>query len=1026
MVKPGTLKAFGMTLAMSMVIAMPVNAYAQKAGQKGRAATAQAQPPKIDEDYTKRILDSTPDKRILTELVDHMPVSATVPSPLKFLGYVPGEGNKLTYHKDIVAYYEALDKASDRVVMWEIGKTDEGRPMVALAIADEATIKSLDKYKQITAQLSDPRKLNEAQARQLIQTGKPIYWVTGSLHSSEAGSPEMLVEMAFRLAVEEIPFIQQIRNNVIVVITPVTEVDGHERYVDNRRASDAGQPQPGMTYWGKYVAHDNNRDSIGKGLVLTQNMLKAFLDMHPQVMHDLHESVVLLYTSTGTGPYFPDVAPIQVNEWWWLAQTEIMEMTKRGVPGVWTYNYYDGWVPNYMFWIGVTHNSIGRFYETNSYGGGGRGGRGSETPAGSRAMAPTDAAAGQPPAEATQAAQSGGRGRGVGGGQSREWYRPYPVPPEGVQWSGRANINMQQSALLIAINAVAKNRELFLENYYIKNKMMIEQGRTRAPFAYIIPAQQRRRVEAAELMNHFRREAVEVHTAAAPLTIGKIQVAPGDYIVRLDQPYGGLADTMLGTQWYPEQNPRPYDDTGWSMPLLRNVQCYRIDDKSIFDQPMELAASDFKVPGTITGSGRTLIIEHTTESMLATFRFAHAGVKMSAAEQAFELAGHRFVPGAFIIPNADRAVFEPAIREFGLMAWAADTLPSVPMHDLDVPRIGYIHSWSSTQDEGWVRLAFDKCKVPYTYFADNLVRQGNLRAKFDVIIYPNGPIQVDGGEMPVGGTPQPYKKTELTPNVGTPDATDDRRGSLGRDGLRALEAFVEEGGLLIAEGGPATSLLDYRFAPGVSIDQVEGLYAPGSVLKALLGDKASPILYGYDQKALGVMYKGGPNLQVSAGGRGGFGGGRGGSLPPGVGGGNLQPMAAPPRLTTLDEGPPAAAGTGAGRGGTGGGRGAFGGGRGGFGGTAATAAPRILLSYPGDPNDLLLSGELVGGENLTGRPALVDAPLGKGHVVLFGVRPFWRWETQGSFFLAFNAILNWNDLNAGRGSAASPSASPGQ
>ena len=298
---------------------------------RARRPPGAAQPPAVknDEDYAKRILDNTPDKRILTELVDHMPVSATVPSPLKFLGYVPGENNRLTYHKDIVAYYEALDKASDRVTMWEIGKTEEGRPMVALAIADEATIKSLDKYKQITAQLTDPRKLTDAQARQLIQTGKPIYYTTGSLHSGETGSPEMLIELAFRLAVEETPFIQTIRNNSIVVITPVAEVDGHERQVDNRRASDAGQPQPGMTYWGRYVAHDNNRDGIGKGLALTQIMLKSFLDLHPQVLHDLHESVTLLYTSTGTGPYNPEIAPLLSTEWWWLAETEVMEMTRN-------------------------------------------------------------------------------------------------------------------------------------------------------------------------------------------------------------------------------------------------------------------------------------------------------------------------------------------------------------------------------------------------------------------------------------------------------------------------------------------------------------------------------------------------------------------------------------------------------------------------------------------------------------------------------------------------------------------------
>ncbi len=971
-------------LILGVVLAYAVGIQARQAvGQKNAPAGQRAQA--LDQEYTRRILAATPDKRILTELVDHMPASSTVPSPLKFFGYVPGEDSRLTYHKDIVRYYQALAKASPRATMWEIGKTEEGRPMVALAVSDEATIASIDRYKKITRQLSDPRTLTEAQARELIQAGKPFYVVTGSIHSPEAGSPEMLIELAFRLAVEESPFIQQIRHNAVVVIVPVSEVDGHERYVDNRRAADAGQPQPGMTYWGRYVAHDDNRDTIGKGLKLSENILRLFLDLRPQVLHDLHESVTLLYTSAGTGPYNTEIPPVLASEWWWLSQTELMEMTKRGVPGVYTYNYWDGWAPNFLLWIAVTHNSIGRFYETQSYGGGGRGG---EAPAGAPAAA-------------------AGPGRLVAGGQSREWYRPYPVPPEGVQWSGRSNINMQQSALLIALNTVAKNHELILENYYVKNKMMVEKGRTQAPYAYVVPARQRRRADAADLMNYFRRDAVEVHTATAPFTIGNVHVAAGDYVIRLDQPYGGFVNMLLGTQWFPEQNPRPYDDTGWSFTLVRNLQVLRIEDKGIFDKPMALATADFKGVGTIEGGGRTLVVDHTTDDGLVTFRFANAAVKMSAAEQPFELAGHHFGAGAFIIPNADRAALDLQIKELGLAAWATDTPPTVPMHDLDVPRVGYIHSWSSTQDEGWVRMVLDRLKVPYTYFADNLVRQGNLRAKFDVIIYPAGPVQVDGGDVPAGGTPQPYKKTDLTPNIGTaPDTTEDRRGSLGRDGMRALEAFVEEGGVLIAEGPPAGVFPDYRLVPGVVTEQPTGLWAPGSVIKTLLGDRTSPILYGYDQKALGVIYNSGPVLALSGGGgRGGGGRGATPSFQP-----NLQPMATPSRLTTLDGPPPASMQAGAG-GRSAGAGGGFG--RGGI-GANTTIAPRVLLSYPTDPTDLLLSGALVGGEALAGRPALVDVSLGKGHVVLFGVRPFWRNETSGSHFLAFNAILNWSHLNAGR------------
>jgi hypothetical protein len=984
----------------------------------GDQAAARPAPQQLDEEYARRIREQTPDPRILIDLVDHMPVSAAVPSPLKFLGYIPGEDNRVTYHADIVRYLQALDRASARVTMWEIGKSDEGRPMVAVAVADEATIASLDKYKQITAQLTDPRQLTDAQARQLIQTGKPIYYASGSIHSTEVGSPEMLMELAFRLAVEETPFIQQIRDNVIFVFTPASEVDGRERMVDNRRAQEAGERAPGMVYWGKYVAHDNNRDGIGLGLTLTRHMLESFLDLRPQVFHDLHESATLLYTSTGTGPYNPIVAPVQVNEWWWLAQSEIMELTKKGVPGVWTYNFYDGWVPNYMFWIGVTHNSIGRFYETQSYGGARRSG-------------------GAGPAGGAGAAETGrggrGGGRGIGAGQSREWYRPNPAPPEGVQWSGRSNVNMQQSALLVALNAVAKNREMFLENYYIKNKQMIELGRTRAPHAYVIPAAQRRKVEAASFMNLIRRQGAEVHTASAAFSIGDLQVAAGDYVVRLDQPYRGVVETLLGVQWYPAENPRPYDDTGWFMPGLRNVETHRIDDPSILERPMRLATTDFTVPGTITGTGTTLVIDHTTDNTLATFRFTNPSVRMLAAEEAFELGGHRFTPGAFIIPNASRAALEPQIQTLGLSAWATNTPPQVRTHELDVPRIGYIHSWSNTQDEGWVRLAFDHLKVPYTYFGENLVRQGNLREKYDVIIYPHAGVNAESEGIPPGD-PTPYGKSDLTPNLGTaPDTTADTRGGLGRDGLRELARFVNDGGLLITEGTPSTLFPRYEIASGIYIDQPSGLFAPGSVLKTVLGDRTSPILYGFDQNTLAVMYKNGPVFGLGeppAGAPAAAGGGRGGrgGLPPGVGGGTLTPMASPPRLTTLDGPPPAPPAAGGGRGGGGrGGGGRGGGGRGGGGaeapasaaprgaaayGVTSTGAPRVLLSYPTDPNDLLLSGGLVGGEALAGRPVLVDAPVGKGHVVMFGSRPFWRYQTHGNFFLAFNAMLNWNDLDA--------------
>ncbi len=278
--------------------------------------------------------------------MDHLPASDTVPTPLKFFGRIPGTPGELTYAKDIYRYYEALAKVSPRARFWKIGQTEEGRDQVILAIADEKTIKQLDRYKDMLAALGDPRKTTAEQAEKIIHTGKPIYWLNSGIHSPETGGPEMLIELAYRLIVEETPFIQSIRNNMITFITPVIEVDGREKEVDTYYyGKKTGKPRPPLMYWGKYVQHDNNRDGMGQYLKLTQNITRNMLEWHPTVLHDLHEAQSYLYVSTGTGPYNNSLDPIQVNEWWLLAETEVMEMAKREVPGVWTYGFYDGWVP---------------------------------------------------------------------------------------------------------------------------------------------------------------------------------------------------------------------------------------------------------------------------------------------------------------------------------------------------------------------------------------------------------------------------------------------------------------------------------------------------------------------------------------------------------------------------------------------------------------------------------------------------------------------------------------------------------
>ncbi|CAN5527275.1 M14 family metallopeptidase [soil metagenome] len=954
---------------------------------QGRQAT---QKQKIDEAYTAQIKEHTQDPRITTELVDHLPASGTVPSPLTFHGRIVGTPGELTYAKDIHRYFEALDKASDRVSTWSIGTSEEGRDMYVLAVADAATIRQLEKYKGMLHQLSDPRKTTEEQAQALFGTAKPIYWLTSGIHSTENGGPEMLMELAYRLAVQETPFVQQIRDNVITFITPVVDVDGREKQVDTyyfNKKRPQGEPRLPLMYWGKYVAHDNNRDGMGQILHLTKNVTKTFLDWRPTVLHDLHEQATYLYASTGTGPYNEAVDAITVDEWWLIAKTEVMEMTKRGVPGVWTYGFYDGWTPNYMFFIANARNSIGRFYEVMGYG----------------------------PENRTVTAGATTT--------SREWFRPNPPLPT-IQWGPRNNTNIQQSGVLIALNHIARNKEMYLENYWIKNRNAINRGRNGPIHGWVIPADQKRKSDAAVAVNDLRRQGLEIHRAGAAFKAGSVEVKAGDYIVRGDQPYRTIADMYFSVQSFAPSNPRPYDDTGWTFQFMRNLTIRDVTDPSILSQQAALITADVTAPGGIQGTGPVVIVDHTTDNNLVTFRFRHQDVRMQAAQQEFEAGGRQFRAGAFIIADADRGALDPTLRELGLSGFAVAATPSVPMHELDVPRIGYIHAWQRTQDEGWVRLALDTYGVPYTYFADTTLREGNLRQKYDVIIYPHvggtAESQVAGIAM-TGTMPLPYRKTAETPNLGAQDEADDIRGGMGWEGLMELVKFVREGGTLITEGATATIFPEYKITSGVNVESPGGLFVRGSVMRGIVADRRSPIAYGYDAQ-VPVYFSQAPVM--SAGGFGGGiggGGGRGGEGLPGVGQ-NVTPMASASQVPLSSWDPDAAGGgaasdgpatEGEGRGERGGDRGGVGGG---IGGGAATG-PRVIVQFPTNPADMLLSGTLVGGEALAGRAQVIDAPLGDGHVVMFAIRPFWRWQTQGTFFMGFNAILHWNDLKAGRPAA---------
>ena len=200
----------------------PANPYARDAKQP------------IDEEYTKKMKEYTTEPFFNSPLADYLPASKTVPTPKAVLGDVAGAPGKLPYSHEVYRYMRHAREGDPAREGLSIGKTEEGREMIAVAVSSEANMAKLEENRARLAKLADPRtiELNDAEADRLVEQSAPVYYITGAIHSPETGSPTALMELAYRLAVDESAYIQEIRNRIITLITPVVEVDGRDRQVD--------------------------------------------------------------------------------------------------------------------------------------------------------------------------------------------------------------------------------------------------------------------------------------------------------------------------------------------------------------------------------------------------------------------------------------------------------------------------------------------------------------------------------------------------------------------------------------------------------------------------------------------------------------------------------------------------------------------------------------------------------------------------------------------------------------------------
>jgi len=783
-------------------------------------AAAADSPDRPEPGSVEAIAAFTTDPRFVSRWVASVPDGGAVPSPSDMLGRINGAAGEMTRPEEILDYLKALAEASPRVQVEEIGRTEEGREILLVAVADDEGIRTLAELKAATAALADPRRTDPDRAEAIIARARPIYYINAGLHADETSAPEAVMELAYRLAVSEEPMIRRIRERVVVLINPVANPDGRAKMADwFYRYLKGGTeydelPRQSPPYWGRYVFVDLNRDAHQQTQAETRAIYRMFWDWHPTVIHDLHESFALLQTWNGTGPYNPNLEPIVTSAFLEMSFHEVTRMTALGMPGVWTWDFGDGYGHHYADSVAMNHNAIGRGYETM----------------------------GNATAETVERVLDSSE-------TSKTWFRPWPATSP-LRWSMRDSVNYTQTGLLAILDYAAGNADEMLRDFYRTGRNSWRKGVAGDPFAFVIRDDQPDRRRTAEMVNLLRRQGIEVSRSRHAFTVDEGAFAGGAFVVRLDQPYRNYAVDLLEPQDFRfAAGELPYDDVSWALPVHYGVETVRVDDRRILDVALEPVDAEVSATGRLDGHGPVFLVADTGQEALLEARYRLRDFSLRIAEAAFTSGSRSYPKGSWILPR------QPGLEE-ALHGLAADlaldvdsaaATPDVVQHDAPAPRIGVWVPWADTDSIGWIRYTLDQRAVPYTYLRDEDIRAGGLRERVDVILYGNVDLDLQGqihGIPPTTG-PMAFAATPDHPSLGVPAASADITGGPGWEGLAALAGFVEDGGVLLTLGNGTALALESGLVRNVRRAHSTAIRTPGTELAAHFVKPESPLGYGY-------------------------------------------------------------------------------------------------------------------------------------------------------------------------------------
>jgi hypothetical protein len=825
-------------------------------------------------------------------------VATGVPPPEDTLGFVPGTDRELADWSRIVAWFEALDAASPRVRVANVGPTTEGLPFLVVTITSEANMARLEEIRRDNLRLADPRGLPDAEADALVARGKTVVALNHGIHSTEVAGTYSAIETARLLAGSSDPSLLQVLDETVILMLPSHNPDGAQKIAEWYRKT-RGTPYEGANppfLYQKYVGHDNNRDwymfTQAESRLTVAHVYDAW---RPQIVHDVHQMgsrTARLFLPPYVDPWEPNVDPALRAAVAALGTHVAAALTSQGKPGIVVNAIYDAWTPARAY--PHTHGGV-------------------------RILSEAASAKLASPVEVPFADLQPGIGYDP---KIASWNFPDPWP--GGAWRVRDIMDYQVAANLALLGHAARNRDFWLRTFLSVGRRAVT---PRKPFAFVLPGGHDDPLAAAELRRVLLTGGVELSRANEPFTAGGRSFAAGAHVVKMAQPYGAFAKMLLERQKYPDIRPvpgappqRPYDVTAHTLPLLLGVEAVAVEEP--FEAVTTPVTDGGVVPGRVEGRGRFFAFDHEPAGLLAAGRLLKAGVPVRWSTSAFTDDGRRYEAGTLLAPGAARGAVDRVAQELGVVAEGVDAAPSA--YVLHRPRVGLYQSFVASMDEGWTRFVFEhQAEIEYTTLHDADVRAGALRERFDAIVLPDqSAAQIRDGNA-AGSLPEEYT------------------GGLGPEGGKALKAFVQEGGTLVAlDSATAYVVAELRLlvkdalaglgpAAADDDDAAPGpaeFYSPGAILETRV-EGGSPLGHGL-AAATPVWFESSPAFDVKSG--------------------------------------------------------------------------RVVLRYP--HQNPLLSGWLLGEQHLRGKAALVDVSVGRGRVVLFGFRPQYRAQSWATYVPLLNAL----------------------